>query len=51
MEEEGSHRLSALPGLCAAAAGLFSAGILWQLVGYLRLAYTNWEALANDLPP
>ena len=32
----------ALPGLCAAAAGLFSEGILWQLVGYLRLEYTNW---------
>ena len=34
----------ALPGLCAAAAGLFSAGILWQFVGYLWLEYTNWWA-------
>jgi len=25
----------------ARPVGLFSAGILWQLVGYLRLEYTN----------
>ena len=49
--KKGATVSPALPELCAAAAGLFSAGILWQLVGYLRLEYTNWEALANDLPP
>jgi len=32
----------ALPAFCAVAVGLFSAGLVWQLVGYLRLEYTRW---------
>jgi len=42
--KKGATVSPALPGLCAAAAGLFSAGILWQFVGYLWLEYTNWWA-------
>ena len=27
---------------CAAAIGLSAIGIIWQVVGYLRLEYTTW---------
>jgi len=32
----------ALSAFCAVAVSLFSAGLVWQLVGYLRLEYTRW---------
>ena len=39
--KKGAAVSTALLGLRAAAVGLFSAGALWQLVGYLRLEYTK----------
>jgi len=36
------HSPFTLPAFCAVAVGLFSVGLVWQLVGYLRLEYTSW---------
>ena len=36
------HSPFTLPAFCAVGVGLFSVGLLWQLVGYLRLEYTRW---------
>jgi hypothetical protein len=39
---QGGHRPLVFRACCAAGIGLCSLGILWQLVGYLRLEYTTW---------
>jgi hypothetical protein len=36
------RRARAFPALGAAAIAVFSIGVLWQLIGYLRLEYTSW---------
>jgi hypothetical protein len=39
---QGAHPPLAFRACCAAAIGLCTIGIIWQLVGYLRLEYTTW---------
>ena len=42
MRGRGAHAPLAFPVCCAAAIGLFSVGVIWQLIGYLRLDCTTW---------
>ena len=38
----GGRQSLALSTSCAVALGIFSLGMIWQLVGYLWLEYTTW---------
>jgi len=39
---QGGRPPLALRASCAVALGIFSLGMIWQLVGYLWLEYTTW---------
>src|SRR5215467_5112124 len=39
----------ALSAFCAVAVGLFSAGLIWQLVGYLQLGYARASKAGSAL--